>query len=40
MRLLKAIEDNIFIFAAESFPLKSDTGLLSANPSFLALFNL
>ena len=34
--LLKAIEDKILIFAAESLPFKSATGLLSAKPSFLA----
>ena len=34
--LLKAIEDKILSFAAESFPFRSDTGLLSAKPNFFA----
>ena len=38
--LLKARDDNILNLAAESLPFKSDTGLLSAKPNFLALFKI
>ena len=35
--LLKAIEDRILILAAESLPFKSEAGLVSAKPNYLAL---
>ena len=35
--LLKAIEDSILSLAAESLPFKSDIGLVSAKPNYLAL---
>ena len=34
--LLKAIDDKILNFAAESLPLKSDFGFVSAKPNFFA----
>ena len=33
----KAIDERILNLAAESFPLRSEIGLLSANPNFFAL---
>ena len=35
--LLKAIDDKILNLAAESFPFRSEVGLLSAKPNFFAL---
>ena len=38
--LLKAREDNILSFEAESLPFKSEIGLASAKPSFFALWSI